>query len=76
MCERRLQYKFQQLKMEVHNINRHIHNSYSDIIYKATLHKNKVVWNVSGIDIPIETEELLRKPGINFQFAPRKFPSL
>ena len=34
------------------------------------------MWNLSGIDIPIETEELLGKLGMNFQFAPRKFPAL
>ena len=31
---------------------------------------------MSGIDIPPETEELLGKLGINFQFAPKEFPAL
>ena len=60
--------------MEAHN--QQIDNSDSDIINKAALHKKKVVWNLSGIDIPTETEELLGKLGMNFQFAPRKFPAL
>ena len=31
---------------------------------------------MSGIDIPSETEELIGKLGMNFQFAPKKFPAL
>ena len=31
---------------------------------------------MSGIEIPLETEELLGKLGMNFQFVPRKFPAL
>ena len=60
--------------MEAHN--QRFDNSDSDIINEAALYKKKVVWNLSGIDIPIETEELLGKLGMNFQFAPRKFPAL
>ena len=47
-----------------------------DIIKEAALPKRKVVWNLSGIDIPPETEELIRKLGLNFQFASKKFPAL
>ena len=46
-----------------------------DIIKEAALHKRKVVWNLSGIEIPTETEELIGKLGMNFQFAPKKFPA-
>ena len=42
----------------------------------AKSHKRKVVWNLSGIHIPPETEELLGRLGMNFQFAPKKFPAL
>ena len=48
----------------------------SDIIQEAALHRKKVVWNLSGIDIPPETEELLGRLGMNFQFAPKEFPAL
>ena len=53
-------------------------NSDMDIIKEAALHKRKVVWNLSGIEIPTETEELIGKLSIrmNFQFAPKKFPAL
>ena len=51
-------------------------NSDMDIIKEAALHKRKVVWNLNGIEIPTETEELIGKLGMNFQFAPKKFPAL
>ena len=51
-------------------------NSDMDIITAAALHKRQVVWNLSGIEIPPETEELIGKLGINFQFAPKTFPAL
>ena len=47
-----------------------------DMIKQAESHKRKVVWNLSGIDIPPETEELIGRLGMNFQFAPKKFPAL
>ena len=47
-----------------------------DIINQAESHRRKVVWNLSGIHIPPETEELLGRLGMNFQFAPKKFPAL
>ena len=31
---------------------------------------------MSGIEIPSKTEELIGKLGMNFQFAPKKFPAL
>ena len=37
--------------------NNKVDNSDSDIINEAALYKKKVVWNLSGIDIPMETEE-------------------
>ena len=36
----------------------------------------KRVYNLSGTDIPKETEELIGRLGFNFQFTERKFPSL
>ena len=60
--------------MKAHN--QHSNESFSDIIKEAALHRKKVVWNLSGIDIPPETQELLGKLGINFQFAPKEFPAL
>ena len=36
----------------------------------------KKVYNLSGTDIPKETEELIGRLGFNFQFTERKFPSL
>ena len=47
-----------------------------DIIKEAAMHRRKVVWNLSGIEIKPETEELIGKLGMNFQFAPKKFPAL
>ena len=51
-------------------------NSDMDIITEAALHKRQVVWILSGIEIPAETEELIGKLGMNFQFAPKKIPSI
>ena len=51
-------------------------NSDMDIITEAALQKRQVVWNLSGIEIPPKTEELIGKLGMNFQFAPKKFPAL
>ena len=34
------------------------------------------VYNLSGEQIPKETEELIRRLGFNFQFTERKFPTL
>ena len=50
-------------------------NSDMDIITEAALQKRQVVWNLSGIEIPPETEELIGKLAMNFQFAPKKFPA-
>ena len=73
-CEWRLRQKYRTLKMEMfRNIKT---NSDMDIIKEAAVHKRKVVWNLSGIEIPTETEELIGKLGMNFQFAPKKFPAL
>ena len=36
----------------------------------------KRVYNLSGTNIPKETEELIGRLGFNFQFTERKFPSL
>ena len=45
--------------------------------YKGSgIAQKKVVWNLSGIHIPPETEELLGRLGMNFRFAPKKFPAL
>ena len=37
---------------------------------------SKRAYNLSGTDIPKETEELIGRLGFNFQFTERKFPSL
>ena len=50
-------------------------NSDMDIIKEAALHKRKVVWNLTGIDIPPKTKELIGKLVMNFQFC-KKFPAL
>ena len=73
-CERKLRQKFYYLKME--RLTNKMEDCDMDMIKQAESHKRKVVWNLSGIDIPPETEELLGRLGMNFQFAPKKFPAL
>ena len=73
-CERRLRQKFYDLKMEM--IKNKMEDCEVDLINQAESHRTKVVWNLSGIHIPPETEELLGRLGMNFQFAPKKFPAL
>ena len=73
-CERRLRQKFYYLKMEM--IKNKMEDCEVDLINQAESHRRKVVWNLSGIHIPPETEELLGRLGMNFQFAPKKFAAL
>jgi len=72
--ERRLRQKFYYLKMEM--LTNKKEGCEEEIINQAETHKRKVVWNLSGIHIPPETEGLLGRLGMNFQFAPKKFPAL